>query len=344
VSDDIVIGQVTTALLAAPAILVAHELDLFSALEDGADLADVCSRLSLRERAAEALLLNAVAAGLAERRGDRYALSDAGAEYLLRSSPKSWCAYLDYLIAHPRLFSYEGVRDALVADRPEAAADLFETHRHDDAQALQFTRWMHSVSVGPAGAWPDAIDLSEVGRLLDIAGGSGAHAIGAARRWPQLEAVVLDLPNVCAMADEYLQDANLDGRARTQAVDMWRDPYPDADAHFYSQVFHDWSPVECRTLAAKSLAALPSGGRIIVHELLYDDDKRGPQRAASVNLMMSMLYARGRQYSGAELATLLGDVGFVDVRWQRTYGYWGVVVGRKPRVASPTSREERTAT
>src|SRR6185312_15662568 len=138
--------------------------------------------------------------------------------------------------------------------------------------------------------------------------------------------VVLDLPNVCRVADEYLRAAGLDGRARTQAFDMWRDPYPDADAHLYSQVFHDWSLDECRGLAAKSLAALPRGGRVIVHELLYDDDKRGPLRAASVNLLMGMLYARGRQYSGAELGALLGDVGFVDVRWQRTHGFWGIVV------------------
>jgi hypothetical protein len=207
VTDDIVIGQVTTALLTAPAILVAHELGLFATLEYGAGLADVCSRLSLPERAGDALLLTAVAARLAVRRGDRYALSEAGTAYLLRTSPTSWCAYLGYLVAHPRLFSYEGVREALVTDRPEAGDDLFETHRHDDARALRFTRWMHSVSTGPAGAWPDAIDLSGARRMLDIAGGSGAHAICAARRWPQLGTVVLDLPNVCRVADEYLRAA-----------------------------------------------------------------------------------------------------------------------------------------
>jgi hypothetical protein len=46
--------------------------------------------------------------------------------------------------------------------------------------------------------------------------------------------------------------------------------------------------------------------------------------------MMSMLYPRGRQYSGAELGAVLGDVGFAGVRRQRTHGYWGIVVGHKP--------------
>ena len=49
-------------------------------------------------------------------------------------------------------------------------------------------------------------------------------------------------------------------------------------------------------------ASLPRGGRIVIHELLVDDDKCGPLRVAAVNLLMSRLYTRGRQYSGARMA------------------------------------------
>ena len=47
-----------------------------------------------------------------------------------------------------------------------------------------------------------------------------------------------------------------------------------ADLHFYSYIFHDWPPDKCTFLARESFDALPSG-RIIVHEVLYDNQKTG---------------------------------------------------------------------
>ena len=332
--DDSVIGQITTALLIAPAVLVAHEVGLFAALDaEPLTIDEVCAQFSLRPRAADALLLTALAAGLVVRQGDdRYLLSEVGADYLLRDSPTNWCAYLDYLLSDTRLFSYEGVREALLTDRPQARVDqeLFEVHRQNDERAIKFTRWMHSVAVGPAGAWPREVDLTGARRLLDIGGGSGAHAIGVAQRWTALNVMLLDLPNVCTVADEYIGRAGLSARVSTRPTDMWDESYPAADVHFYSQVFHDWSPDECRELARKSFASLPSGGRIVIHELLVDDDKCGPPRAAAVNLLMSMLYARGRQYSGAEIGDILQDAGFTGMRWQHTFGHWGIVVADRP--------------
>ena len=46
--------------------------------------------------------------------------------------------------------------------------------------------------------------------------------------------------------------------------------------HFYSNIFHDWPPEKCSFLTRKSFDALPPGGRLVVHEMLYDDDKKGP--------------------------------------------------------------------
>ena len=165
--------------------------------------------------------------------------------------------------------------------------------------------------------------------MLDVGGGSGAHAIGALLRWPHLEGIVLDLPAVCVAAEDYIAEHGLSDRIRTCASDMWGDPFPAADLHFYSDVFHNWTPDECAALARKSFAHLPPEGCIILHEMLYDDDKRGPFTVAASSLAM-VAWCSGQQYSGSELSTILRDAGFRDVRVTRTFGYWGIVVGRKP--------------
>jgi hypothetical protein len=54
-------------------------------------------------------------------------------------------------------------------------------------------------------------------------------------------------------------------------------------------------------LTAKSFNSLESGGRIVIHEMLYDQ-KTGPLPAAFSMMMMGWT---SKQYSGLELSTML---------------------------------------
>ncbi len=102
------------------------------------------------------------------------------------------------------------------------------------------------------------------------------------------------------------------------------------DAHFFSNIFHDWSEDTCRLLASKSFEALPSGGHILLHEILMDDDGCGPLPAAAFSLLM-LLGTRGKQYSLPELRQILEPAGFVDLEAARTGGgYYSLVSARKP--------------
>jgi acetylserotonin N-methyltransferase len=82
--------------------------------------------------------------------------------------------------------------------------------------------------------------------------------------------------------------------------------------------------------SSRSFEALPSGGRILLHEILMDDDYTGPFHAAAFSLLM-LTGTLGKQYSLAEFAEILESAGFEDVAAQRTGGgYYSLVVGRKP--------------
>ncbi|HET9305835.1 MAG TPA: methyltransferase, partial [Candidatus Sulfotelmatobacter sp.] len=102
------------------------------------------------------------------------------------------------------------------------------------------------------------VDLSGYKTMLDIAGGSGAHAIGALQHWPHLKATVYEMSPVSGFVSEYAETYNLPHQLGSVTGDTWRDPFTPADLHFYSQVFHDWTPEQCRFLTEKSFAALPS--------------------------------------------------------------------------------------
>jgi cyclopropane fatty-acyl-phospholipid synthase-like methyltransferase len=185
--------------------------------------------------------------------------------------------------------------------------------------------WPRHVDLGARDVLPDV--LLDV--LLDIGGGSGVHAISAVTQCPGLRAIVLDLPTVCDIAAGYIRQRGLCERISTHAADMWTDPFPPATAHFYSDILHDWPPERGRRLLRKSFDALPPGGRIIIHEMLLDDDHAGPFAVAASSLSM-LLWCGGQQYTGPELTAMLRESGFREERVIPTFGYWSIVTGVKP--------------
>ena len=108
-----------------------------------------------------------------------------------------------------------------------------------------------------------------------------------------------------------------------------QDPSPAVDLHFYGQIYHDWPPEKCQFLTRKSFESLESGGRIVLHEKLLNDEKTGPFAIAAFSIAM-LLWTEGEQYSGRELSTMLAEVGFIDIEVKPTWGYWSIVTGRKP--------------
>jgi O-methyltransferase len=94
-----------------------------------------------------------------------------------------------------------------------------------------------------------------------VGGGSGAHSIGAALKFPRLQGIVFDAPPVCEVAAEFIAGYELQTRIRTHAGDMWTDPFPPVDVHFYSFIYHDWTPEKCRFLTRKSFESLRPGVR-----------------------------------------------------------------------------------
>jgi SAM-dependent methyltransferase len=312
------------------ALLVVHDLKLFPLLaEKPRMLAEVCAALKIARRPAEALLMLCVSAGLVHVQDGHYALTPLAEDYLLDSSPTYIGGSLDFSIASPLLFA--DLKKAVLTNTPQwyGGNDWVKTHEEQATLARVFTRVMHSASMRPALAWPEVLDLSRHRRMLDIGGGSGAHCIGATLRWPTLQATVFDIAPVCEVAQEFIAHHRLQGRIRTHVGDMWNEPFPSADLHFYSMIYHDWPPEKCRLLTHKSFESLDPGGRIIIHEMLYHDDKTGPFTVAAYNIGI-LWGTEGQQYSGREVSTMLSEAGFTDIEVKPTFGYWSIVTGRKP--------------
>jgi SAM-dependent methyltransferase len=329
--DDRPLWDILFGVWGLPAVLVAHEIKLFAALADRAlTLDEVCRAKGLKRRPAEALLSVAASLGLVRLASGRYSLTPVAEDYFLESGVAYFGGLLDLTVNNYPVWSVESLKRAVLTDAPQVygGSEVFKSHEEQAELARAFTRATNSASMAPATAWPDTLDLAQNQLMLDIGGGSGAHCLGALHRWPHLKAVVFDIAPVCEVAREFAVRYALADRIGTHAGDMWKDPFPSADIHFYSMIFHDWPAQKCRFLANRSFESLKPGGRIIVHEMLFNDQRTGPFPVAAFNIDM-LLWVEGEQYSGGEISAMLSDAGFKNIEVKPTFGYWSIVTGTK---------------
>jgi ubiquinone/menaquinone biosynthesis C-methylase UbiE len=329
--------QLATGFWASKTLAVAHELDVFTRLSGGAGITatELAQVLRIEERPADMLLTGCASLGLLETRNERYFNTPLAEEFLVRGKPYYFGGFVQML--DKRLYAGWGkLLEAVHTNRPTTwdpnmQASLFEGE--DPAMLSLFWEAMHSISMFTARALGEAIDFSGYKRLLDVGGGSGAFDIELCRRYPALRATVFDLPEIVEIAAEKARQTEVGDRIETVAGDFFaQGALPVGhDAILLSMILHDWSETKGRELLRHCYDILPSGGAMMICELLVNDEKTGPAPAALMSLNM-LIETEGRNYTPAEYRAWLAETGFRDIQtvWFEAAGANGVVVGRKP--------------
>lgn len=333
-NNDRIIWDTWLTLHHLPVMTVADEVGTFAALSAAALTSEeLAGQLGLDARALTIHLGLLAALNLVERREGRWRATAEARRWLHPEGEGYW---------GPLLHGYRdsnGLHAQLLAtlktgERPASHSSLAPEWERGEMSvdvAKHISAFMHAHSQAPARGVAMQPLFADVRALMDVGGGSGVFTIELAKAWPQLSATVMEIEAVCVAAQDYIDAAGLAERIKTSAVNMFTQDWPQGhDTLFFSNIFHDWSDETNRLLAQKAFAALPSGGRILLHEILIDDDGCGPLVAASFSILM-LLGTKGKQYTLPEFRSILEDAGFVDVEAMQTGGsYYSLVSARKP--------------
>ncbi|MGV3533551.1 MAG: methyltransferase [Chthoniobacteraceae bacterium] len=301
-------GIYAVDLLAAA---IAH-LDLYTWLADHpSTLGAICVQFGIQPRPTDVLMTLSTAMGFTTQAGGVFHLTLRAREHLVAGSPWNLGPYYASLRERPQTLdmvkvlktgvpatwgSYDPQEWAKAMERPEFAA--------------QFTAAMDCRGVFLGQVLAAKVDLSERKALLDIGGGSGIYACSFAARYPELRAAVFEKPPVDRIAREAIARQGAAERVEVIAGDMFSDDLPTGyDAHLISNVLHDWNEANVQALIAKSHAALPSGGLLIIHDAHVNAEKNGPLPVAQYSVLL-MHSTEGKCYSLGEMRTYLTDAGF----------------------------------
>ena len=333
-SDDRVIWDAWESMFRLPAMTVADETGIFRALSDAAlTTEELAAGLGLDPRALSILLAALASSELIEKRGGKWRALPPARTWLHPEAEGYWGGFLmgfrERTPIHGQLL--EALKTGKRPERFNSGAPEWERGEMSAEAAQRIAAFMHAHSQAPARGVAALPGWSRCPSLMDVGCGSGVYGIEIARAQPGMKVTLLDLAAMAEEAAGYVQRAGLSARVTTHACNMFEDPWPTGhEAHFFSNVFHDWSEETCRLLAQKSFAALPSGGRIFLNEILMDDEGTGPWHAAAFSLLM-LLGTLGKQYSLPELREILESAGFTQVEAIRTGGgYYSLVSAVKP--------------
>lgn len=303
--------ELANAFYGSATLFAASDAGVFTLLErypNGASCEQVAMELKLETRACRLLLDGCVAIGLLAKTGSSYTNSAQAAQFLVAGKPGDLSGAIRY---NRDVYAAWGKLPAfLQTGQPVEKPEL---HLGDDsARTRTFVLSMHHRAMAIGRGVVPLLQLDGVGRLLDCAGGPGTFACLCAKAQPSLQAVVLDLPPVVAIAEELIAQMGLTERVRTLGGSYHETPFPAGQdrVHFFG-CLHQESPDAIRKLFAKAFAALKSGGKICVMDLMTDATHASPAFSALFALNMALTTQSGWVFSDEELKGWLAEAGFV---------------------------------
>ena len=294
------------------------------------DLNQICSILLIQPRPTDVLLTLLKARGLLVCQDGVFHLTDAAKAYLVHDQNDNLVPYFNSIKNRPQCLEF---LDVLKTNNPAGWSSKKEgTHWLDSMQnaefAQAFTDAMDSRGKLLAGKLANELNLQQNKRLLDIAGGSGIYACCIAEKHNHIEAAVLEIPPVDAVADQSIHNKGYQNKIAVISGDMFNHLPQGFDVHLYANVFHDWDISDVQQLAVNSYESLESNGCIIVFDAHLNSEKDGPLPVAEYSCLL-MHSTMGRCYSTQEISEILLHVGFSKIAVKPVFADRTAIIGWK---------------
>jgi hypothetical protein len=310
------------------ALMAAVELDVFTAISGGATtIPAIAAAIGITPRHAGRLVTALTAMTLLSKTGEKYANAPDVERFLVKGSPRYAGPWITF--TKPRWERWGRLSEALKRTDEKVLGDY---ENFTVADARRYHAATNSIGMGAGRRFCRQVDLSGRRRLLDLGGGSGAYSIVAARTWPQLEAIVLDLPPVVVVACEYIAQHGVADRVTAVAGDFTKDEFPrDVDVVLMASNLPQYSPELIQLVVDKAFAALVPGGEMHLVGEMLNDDRSGPLNPALWGLNEAVFGSTGVAHSEADVRGYFARAGFTGVTVNAFVpGVLSRVTGRKP--------------
>lgn len=296
------------------------QLGVFDVLSKTPNLTrdEIAQQIGLKSQPARILMTGLAALNLVKKENDRFHNSGIVENLLTRSSPDNmidvlgWQAHIVYPSEVDFIESLKQFKNVGLRHFKGDADNIYHRLPHDSFIAKVFHDAMSSLS-GSANADLAKLDIfKDINHLVDAGGGDGTNAISLVKAHPHLKVTVFDGPTACDKAEVKVAAAGLSGQISTYPGDFFIDQFPNnIDAVLFGHMMPIWSPERDTALLRRAYDALPTGGKVLVFNMMGDDDEIGPMSAALGSpYFLTTATGEGMMYSWREHEANLAAAGF----------------------------------
>ncbi len=295
----------------------------------------LATSLQLSERATSVLTTALLAMGFLKHGSQQQLeLTELAAEHLVPGAAFDVGSYIGLAATSPGVLE---MVERLKTSRPanhdtDGAAFIFRSGMKSAMDksllAQHFTLALSGRAKNVDPYLADAVSLDGCSTLLDVGGGTGIYSIGLLKKNPALTAVVMDHPEVLKTARQFAEEYEIGDRMSLLAGDMFTSELPKSDVVLLSNILHDWDVSECQTLVQRCVDALNPGGRLLIHDVLLNDELTGPLPIALYSAALFTL-TEGRAYSAAEYSSWMTEAGLSVSSPVPTLVHCHVISGQK---------------
>jgi 2-polyprenyl-3-methyl-5-hydroxy-6-metoxy-1,4-benzoquinol methylase len=295
------------------ALKAAIELDVFTAIADGANTAaSLAARTGASERGVRILCDYFTIKEFMTKKGNEYSLTQESAVFLNRRSPAYLATMINFLASPWNRKNFGALAEA-VRKGGTASETGDHTKPHEDVW-VNFARSMAPLTI-PSAEFIAGLAGAAEGKpckVLDIAAGHGMYGITVAKRNPNAQIVALDWPAVLEVAKENAAKIGVADRHTTRPGSAFETEFGEGyDYVLLTNILHHFDVPTCEKLMRRVHAALKPSGKALTLEFVPNEDRVTPPMAAAFSLVMLAGTDAGDAYTFAEYEKMFRNAGFV---------------------------------
>jgi hypothetical protein len=202
--------------------------------------------------------------------------------------------------------------------------DYLSTHPDEDEI---FHQAMDSFTGVEIAAIHDSYDFSGATTVVDIGGGRGRLIASVVEKFPEVEGILFDRPDVVRKARELFVRSGLSERCRAIAGDMFTTVPAGADVYIMKSVIHNWDDAAALRLLRTTCAAMNRNAVLVVAtRLVKSENDSDPSKLQDLNMLVSL---GGAERTEQEFERLFSDAGLAIDRVVPTRSPLHLVVVRR---------------
>ena len=294
------------------ALKTAIELDIFTAIADGADQANsIAQRVNAAERGVRILCDYLTINGFLTKNDGRYALTQESAIFLNRHSPAYMGTLANFLTSDEAKRNFDALTETVKKGGTSVAQG--DNTKPNDQIWVNFARSMAPLTTVSAAFIADLAGAKEekACKVLDIAAGHGMFGITIAKQNPNAQITAADWAPVLAVVKENAAAAGVADRVAFRPGSAFEAELGDGyDFVLLTNIFHHFDMPTCEKLMRRVHAALKPGGKAITLEFVPNEDRVTPPTAAAFSMIMLAGTDSGDAYTLSEYERMFRNAGF----------------------------------